>query len=132
MSSDTIRPPRVVIADDDQTFRNVVKMILPTPCELVGEAENGAIAVELAGRLHPDLVVLDISMPVMTGLEAARLIRERLPEVRIIIVSSHTNAAYIEEAYELGACGYVVKDVAKEQLPRAIHDTLEGKIFRAA
>jgi DNA-binding NarL/FixJ family response regulator len=132
MSTDTIRRPRVVVAEDDESFRYTVKMIIRADCELVGEAENGAIAVELVDRLRPDLVLLDISMPVMTGLEAARVIRQRLPDIRVIIVSSHTNPAFIAEAYELGASGYVQKDNATEQLPQAIEDALNGRVFRAA
>jgi DNA-binding NarL/FixJ family response regulator len=132
MSTETIRRPRVVVAEDDESFRYTVKMIIQADCELVGEAENGAIAIELTDRLRPDLVLLDISMPVMTGLEAARVIRERLPDVRVIIVSSHTNPAFIKEAYELGASGYVQKDAATEQLPQAIEDALNGRVFRVA
>ena len=124
--------PRVVVAEDDASFRYTVKMIVRADCELVGEAENGAIAVELVDRLRPDLVLLDISMPVMTGLEAARVIRERLPDIRVIIVSSHTNPAFIAEAYELGASGYVQKDNLTEQLPQAIEDALNGRVFRGA
>jgi DNA-binding NarL/FixJ family response regulator len=132
MVSDNSRRPRVVVAEDDESFRCTVKMIIRADCELVGEAENGAIAVELVDRLRRDLVLLDISMPVMTGLEAARVIRERLPHIRVIIVSSHTNPAFIAEAYELGASGYVQKDNATEQLPQAIEDALNGRVFRPA
>jgi DNA-binding NarL/FixJ family response regulator len=132
MNTDTIRRPRVVVAEDDESFRYTVKMIIRADCELVGEAENGAIAVELVDRLRPDLVLLDISMPVMTGLEAARVIRQRLPDIRVIIVSSHTNPAFIAEAYELGASAYVQKDNATEQLPQAIEHALNGRVFRPA
>jgi DNA-binding NarL/FixJ family response regulator len=93
---------------------------------------NGGEAVQLAEELRPDVVLLDISMPVMTGLDAARLIRERLPDVRIILVSNHTTAAYIDEAFSMGVHGYVVKGSATLQLPRAIKDVLDGRIFRAA
>jgi DNA-binding NarL/FixJ family response regulator len=132
MTSDTCRRPRVVVAEDDAIFRYTVKMIIQKECELVGEAGDGATAVELADELRPDVVLLDISMPVMTGLEAARLIRERLPDVRAIIVSSYTAPVFIEEAFRIGAQGYVFKASATFQLPRAIQDALDGKVFRPA
>ena len=113
-------------------FRYTVNLIIEKQCEIVGEVADGAAAVEIADELRPDVVLLDISLPVMTGLEAARLIRERLPDVRVIIVSSHTTRAYIEEALRIGAHGYVVKGSAIFQLPKAIQDALDGKVFRPA
>jgi DNA-binding NarL/FixJ family response regulator len=68
----------------------------------------------------------------MTGIQAARLIRERLPDIRVVIVSNHTISEYVEEAYQIGAHGYVVKDSATIQLPKAIQDALDGKVFRPA
>ena len=131
MSSDP-RRPRVVVADDDAVLRYTVKLIIEKKCEVVGEAADGAAAVELAEELRPDVVLLDISMPAMTGLEAARLIRERLPDVRVIIVSNHTTPEYIEEALRIGAHGYVVKGSATFQLPNAIQHALNSKVFRPA
>ena len=132
MRSDTSRRPRVVVAEDDAVFRYTVDLIIEKQCEVVGEAGDGAAAVELADELRPDVVLLDISMPVMTGLDAARLIRERLPDVRVIMVSNHTSPAYIEEAFRIGAHGYVDKGSADFQLPKAIQDALDGKVFRPA
>ena len=93
---------------------------------------TAGVAVELAEELRPDVVLLDISMPVMTGFEAARLIRERLPEVRVIIVSNYTSAVHIDEAFQIGAHGYVDKGSAAFQLRQAIEGALNGKVFRPA
>lgn len=130
ISSDPVRRPRVIIAEDDEVFRYTVRLIVKQECEVVGEATDGAAAVELAAGLRPDVVLLDISMPVMTGLEAARLIRERLPDIRVIMVSNHRAPEYLKAALQIGVHGYVVKDVATSQLPTAIQDAIAGKEFR--
>jgi len=132
MSSNNSRRPRVLVAEDDAVLRYAIKLILEKECEVVGEAEDGGAAVELTERLRPDVVLLDLSMPVMSGLQAGRLIRERLPDVRVIIVSNYTTEAYIDEALRMGAHGYVIKGSATFQLPEAIRDALDGKLFRPA
>ena len=133
MSNNTASPrPRVVLAEDDAILRYTIKLIVEKDCEVVGEVDNGGAAVELAEQLRPDVVLLDSSMPVLTGIEAARQIREKLPDVRVIIVSNYTDTASMEEAFQMGAHGYVNKGSATFQLPRAITDTLDGKVFRPA
>ena len=132
MSTGASRLPRVVLAEDNAVLRYTIKLIIENHCELVGEAEDGAAAVELAGKVLPDLVLLDVSMPLMGGFAAARLIRERFPDVRIIVVSNYSNPVYIEETLRIGAHGYVVKGSALVQLPQAIQDALNGKFFRPA
>ena len=132
MNTGASRLPRVVLAEDNAVLRYTIKLIIENHCELVGEAEDGAAAVELADKLRPDLVLLDVSMPLMGGFAAARLIRERFPDVRIIVVSNYSNPVYIEETLRIGAHGYVVKGSALVQLPQAIQDALNGKFFRPA
>jgi DNA-binding NarL/FixJ family response regulator len=98
----------------------------------LAEAIDGQESVELALQLRPDVVLLDISMPVFGGIEATRRIREKLPEIHIIIVSNHESPIYVEEALNVGAHGYVLKWSAIFQLPKAIDDVLNGRIFRPA
>jgi DNA-binding NarL/FixJ family response regulator len=118
------------LADDDAVIRYTINLIIKERCDVVGEATDGAAAVDLTNELRPDIVLLDISMPGMTGFEAAQSIRERAPDVRIIFVSSHTAPAFMEEAFRLGAHGYVVKGSATSQLPQAIENVMDGKVFR--
>ena len=132
MSTGASRLPRVVLAEDNAVPRYTITLITENHCELLGEAEDGAAAVELAGKLRPDLVLLDVSMPLMGGFAAARLIRERFPDVHILVVSNDSSPVYIEETLRLGAHGYVVKGSALVQLPQAIQDALNGKFFRPA
>ncbi len=130
MSSPTSQRARVVVAEDDEVLRYTLKLIIGKHCEVVGEAHDGEAAVKLAEELRPDIVLLDVSMPVMGGFAAARLILERLPDVRVIIVSNYSNPVYSEETFRMGAHGYVVKGSAFVQLPKAIEDALDGKFFR--
>ena len=133
MTSDgTQRVARVLIADDEVLLRYTLRLIVEEHCEIVGEALDGYEAVEMAEQLRPDIVLLDISMPRMGGIEAAQRIREHLPDIRIIIVSNHSSSVYMEEALKRGAHGYVVKGSAVVQLPKAIAEVLNGRIYRSA
>ena len=123
---------RAIIAEDDALVRHTLRQIAETRCEVIAEAENGQVAVELVEALNPDVVLLDISMPVLNGFEAARRIRNQLPHISIVIVSSHSDAAYVEQAFRTGVQGYVVKGSAAVQLLEAIEDVTNGRTFRPA
>lgn len=122
---------RILLADDHALVRAGLRRILESEPDLdvVGEASNGAEAVELARALEPDLAVLDVSMPRMTGLQAAREIARRQPEVRTLMLSMHDNEQYFFSALQAGACGYVLKSAADEDLVAACRAALRGDPF---
>jgi DNA-binding NarL/FixJ family response regulator len=125
------RPIRILVADDHPTILEMVKSILKAHhgFEVVGEARDGQHAVTLAESLRPDVIVINVSMPKMSGFEAARRIRVHVPNSAIVILSSHKDKQYIEEARKAGANGYVGKSDADEQLIRAIESTVKGEEF---
>jgi len=122
---------RVVLVDDQPTILRMVRRILGEypHLEVVGEAADGAEAVSMVALLKPDVVVLNVMMPKMSGFEAARLIHAQLPSVSIVILSTHKDAQFIAAARESGANGYVEKQSAGTELVNAIDDTASGKEF---
>jgi CheY-like chemotaxis protein len=127
-----VRPTiRILVADDHPTILEMVKKILKAHhgFEVVGEARDGQHAVSLAESLKPDVIVINVTMPKMSGFEAARRIRVHVPDSAIVILSSHTDKQFIEEARKAGANGYVGKSDAAEQLIRAIESTVKGEEF---
>ncbi len=124
----------ILITDDQAVIRNGLRSLLgeEPDMEIVGEAENGMEAVDLARKLTPDVVIMDLAMPVLSGLEATRQILAMLPKTKIIIFSSYTDYAYIEEVIRLGAVGSLVKHAASRDLPKAVREVCEGKTFFTA
>ncbi len=120
---------RVLIADDHEVVRDGFKRMLSYEEELefVGEASDGREAVELCRRLKPDLVLMDVRMPNMDGLEAARAIKAEQPEVSVLVISTYRNSGYLLEAIEAGAAGYVLKDATNQQLTNAMRRALTGE-----
>ena len=127
----TKRDVRILIADDIPTILQLVKNILNAhpSFEVVGEARDGQHAVALVEALKPDVIVLNVTMPTMSGFEAARRIRSRLPDCAIVILSSHKDKQFIAEARKAGAKGYIEKSDADEQLVRAIESAVKGEEF---
>jgi DNA-binding NarL/FixJ family response regulator len=115
---------RVVIADDHAWIRQGVRSIFQTRPEwtVCGEAANGQEAIDLVQKLRPELVVLDISMPVMNGLQAAKAIRSAIPETKIVILSMHDSPHARQEALKAGADGYVIKTAE----PAELFETIES------
>jgi two-component system response regulator NreC len=121
---------RVLVADDHQIVLQGLKTILDREgFEVVGEASDGSQAVALAADLQPDLVVMDISMPVMTGIEAAAQIRRSVPSAKVVLLTVHTENRYILEALRSGIRGYVLKSRAASELVEAVHEILNGRVY---
>lgn len=120
---------RLLIADDHELVRDGYQRMLSREpdLEVIGEASNGREAVELCRELDPDLVLMDVRMPEMDGLEATRKIKGELPTVSVLVVTTYENPDYLFEAVEAGAAGYVLKDAPKRQLIDAIRRTLNGE-----
>jgi DNA-binding NarL/FixJ family response regulator len=122
---------RILLADDHTVVREGLKMVLDSApdLEVVAEAGDGAEAVERALADDIDLAVLDVSMPRMTGLQAAHELSKRRPELRVLILSMHDNEQYFFEALKAGASGYVLKSVANRDLIEACRATMRGEPF---
>jgi NarL family two-component system response regulator LiaR len=120
---------RVFIADDHPVVRRGIKGLLDTEPDMkvVGEATNGQDAVEEVIRLEPDIVLMDLVMPAMDGIEATRQIRAARPEVRILVLTSFATDDKVFPAIKAGALGYLIKDTAPEELLRAIRQTYQGQ-----
>jgi two-component system response regulator NreC len=124
---------RILIVDDHPVVRRGLKHLLASQqeWEVIDEAVDGLEAVEKAQYLNPDVVLLDISMPKMNGLDACRLIRERAPETEILILTQHDSPQMLREALNAGARGYVVKSKADSDLLRAVKSLTDHKPFIA-
>jgi DNA-binding NarL/FixJ family response regulator len=122
-------PARILVADDHDLVRDGYQRMLDREpdLEVVGEARNGREAVELCRRLSPDLVLMDVRMPEMDGIEATRTIKGELPTISVLVVTTYDNPDYLFEAVEAGAAGYVLKDSPKRQLLSAVRRTLNGE-----
>ncbi len=122
-------PMRLVIADDHALVRDGLRSILEDEpgLEVVGEAANGQEALDLCRRLQPDLVLMDVRMPDMDGLQATRAIKQEHPSIGILMVTMHENPDYLLEALSAGAAGYVLKGSSGDRLINAIHRTIKGE-----
>lgn len=115
-----------MLADDHTLVLEGLRRLLEDECELVGMVEDGRALVETAPKLAPDLILLDISMPLLNGLDAARRLRKLVPESRIIFLTMHADPTYASEAFEAGAAGYLLKRSAASELAAAIATVLDG------
>lgn len=120
---------RVLLGDDHALILDGLRNALQSQHEIVGLAKDGRALVEAAERLKPDLIVLDISMPLLNGFEAAKQIKKSLPSTKLIFLSQHLDPAYLKNALRLGASGYVLKSGAIEELQVAIKTVLKGETY---
>lgn len=123
-------PIQVLLADDHQILRQSLKVLLEKEgLKIVGEASNGREAVNIAESLHPDIAVLDVSMAVLNGIDAAKEIQKVSPQTKIIFLTVHDEDPYLLQALRLGAKGYVVKTHAAENLVQAIREVSRGGLY---
>ena len=119
---------RVLLADDHRILREGLRRSLEgLGVDVVGEAVDGDEAVDLADALHPDVVLMDVTMPVLDGVEATRRIRQRLPEVRVVMLTMHADEATLARAIRAGADGYLVKDCSTEEIAETIRLVAAGE-----
>ena len=121
----------VLLAEDHTVVREGLRTLLEAEGDIkvVGEAETGRQAVELAKKLHPAVVVMDIAMPLLNGLEATRQIRKAVPGVKVLILSAHSDDAYVELVTALGAAGYLLKQTSAHVLSEAVREVQKGNTF---
>ena len=124
-----VRKPRVLMADDHSILLAGLRKLIEDQCEVVETVENGRALLEAAGRLKPELIILDISMPLMNGLEAARQLRKSLPNTKLLFLTMHASPRYAMEAFKVGAQGFLLKQSAVSELPQAIEAVLNGKHY---
>jgi DNA-binding NarL/FixJ family response regulator len=118
--------PRILLADDDLELIAATCKLLQADFDVVGKVSDGLSLVEAAFKLRPDLIVTDIAMPKMNGLEAVRTIRSSLPGVKFVFLTTYDTKGYRSEAQILGAAGYVLKSSLHEELKQALHAAIEG------
>ena len=121
--------PRVLIADDHTLVTDGLRRILEPECEVVGAVEDGRSLLEAAEGLKPDIILLDISMPLLNGVDAARKLRDTVPSAKVIFVTMHADATYVTGAFRAGASGYVLKRCASIELLNAVHQVLKGRTY---
>jgi DNA-binding NarL/FixJ family response regulator len=125
--------PRITIllADDHAKFRESLKIVIESDgdIEVVGQAKNGLEALSLTRILRPQVVVMDIAMPLLNGLQAIRRVAQLFPSTRVLVLSAHPDLEYIKQAVVFGACGYLIKQSSAEVLGVAVRAAVEGRCY---
>ncbi len=122
-------PTRILIADDHTLLLDGFRLILEPEFQVIGSVENGNALVQAAQRLKPDIILLDISMPILNGIDAAAKLSTLVPSSKLIFVTMHTGAEYVSEAFRAGASGYVLKRAAASELLTAIREVSKGRHY---
>ena len=121
--------PRVLLADDHRLLREALTEVLRPKCEVVGTVGDGRACVAAAAELRPDVVVVDIGMPLLNGLEAARQLKHSMPEVKVVILTVNEDPDLAADAVRAGASGYVLKNSAAAELLQAIEEAMRGRTY---
>jgi DNA-binding NarL/FixJ family response regulator len=128
-----VRKPtmKILLCDDQAVIRDGLEMLLnlEKDFQVVGAAQDGAEAVELAGQKQPDLILMDLKMPIMNGIEATREIHAKFPNIKILILTTYDDDEWVFDAIRAGASGYLLKDTPRQKIVEAIRGTVEGKSF---
>jgi len=121
----------ILLVDDHTVVREGLRALLATETdmEVIGEAENGSAAVKMAKKTEPDVVIMDVAMPQLNGLEATRQIRKTLPDTKILVLTSYNDDDCVSQLTKAGAAGYLIKQTAANELPRAIREVRRGNAF---
>jgi DNA-binding NarL/FixJ family response regulator len=121
--------PRIILADDHKIVLEGLKNLLEPEFDLVGTVEDGHALIDAVKNLHPDVIVADISMPMLNGIEAVRKINKVSPHVKVVFLTMHPDVSYATEAFDAGASGYVLKHSAPTELVDAINEVIKGKTY---
>jgi DNA-binding NarL/FixJ family response regulator len=122
---------KVIICDDQAIIRDGLAMLLKLEpdIDIVGSAEDGAEAVEMVAEKEPDLILMDLKMPIMNGVEATRQIVAKYPEVKVLVLTTYADDEWVFDAIQAGASGYLLKDMPREELIKAVRGTVAGKTY---
>ena len=122
---------RILLAEDHETIRDGLKLLVNSQpdMEIVGEADNGRVALKLAQELLPDVVVMDVSMPELNGLQATKKLKQVCPKVKVLTLTRHTDDGYLQQLLQAGASGYVLKQSKSAELLRAIRAVVAGQTY---
>ncbi|MCC2642209.1 MAG: Response regulator, LuxR family [Nitrospira sp.] len=121
--------PRVLLADDHSLVLEGFRRILADQCDLVGMVEDGRALLETAQQIEPDIVILDVSMPLLNGIDAATQLKKLQPSIKLIFVTMHADPDYVRSAFEAGASGYLLKRSAVDELEQAIRSVWTGHSY---
>lgn len=124
-----MKKPTVILADDHTLVLEGFRRLLEAQCELLATVGDGQALLKAVAQQHPDIVILDISMPVMNGIEAARALKSQCPSVKLLFVTMHADPAYIRAAFQAGASGYILKQSLGDELTQALHAVLRGHTY---
>jgi DNA-binding NarL/FixJ family response regulator len=124
-----MKKPRILLADDHKIVLEGLKSLLEPEFELIGTVEDGRALVDQAGKLRPDVIVADISMPQLNGIEAVRQIKKKDDTIKVVFLTMHLDATYAASAFEAGASGFVLKHSAPSELITAIREAVQGRTY---